>query len=155
MRPRFLITSWLLVTTLAGVLATAASANAASPARVQIPFPVDADWHAFAWDEDAEAGPFEFTTEFPVLIRVTDVECRGDRFAVYDFGRLIGKTSRVPVDEECGGPLVRLPQKAFQDPTYSHGSFTLPAGEHSITIRVIVNPFGGGVGYMWAGQRPR
>jgi hypothetical protein len=116
---------------------------------------VDAGWSAttevppafFRFGEGPvfnEEGPFTFTSATPVTVRVTDDFCRGDQFRIFDFGVPIGDTSAVAIGacEEMG------PDAAFADPTYSSGSFPLGPGAHSLTIQVIVNPFGSGRGYI-------
>jgi hypothetical protein len=121
------------------------------------PLTVGANWFAsqnappaFYWGGGVGApnleGPFTFNHPQAVRLDVTDDFLKGDRFEVFDFGVSIGMTSLVaPV----GGSEVG-PEAAFNDPTWSSGSFILGAGAHSITMRAIVNPFGGGRGYLRA-----
>jgi hypothetical protein len=122
------------------------------------PLTVGADWYptpvdtppAFYWGGGDDAlnleGPFTFNALGPVRLDVTDDFSKGDRFEVYDFGVSIGLTSLVPTvaGSEVG------PEPAFNDPTYSSGSFILGAGPHSITLLVVQNPFDGGRGYLRA-----
>ncbi|HEY4760684.1 MAG TPA: PEP-CTERM sorting domain-containing protein [Thermoguttaceae bacterium] len=118
---------------------------------------VGADWFAtitpppaFFWGPGAGApnleGPFTFTALLPVWLDVTDDFQKGDQFEVFDFGSSIGLTSSVPIDPsglEIG------PEAAFNDPTYSSGSFSLSPGPHSVTFATIVNPYTfGGRGYL-------
>ena len=80
---------------------------------------------------------------------MTDISCRGDRFEVFDFGRSLGTTSAVPAGRQCPDVQeVNDPAIAFLDPTYSHGTFVLQPGDHAITIRAVVRPFGGGGAYL-------
>ena len=72
--------------------------------------------------------------------RITDAFLRGDQFSVFDNGVLIGTTPAVPV----GGGSTTDPDVAFADPLYSHASFQLGGGNHSITIQAFNSPFGGG-----------
>lgn len=75
---------------------------------------------------------------------ITDDFDKGDQFNIYDNGVLIGTTPAVPV---VGGSEVG-PAAAFIDPTYSHGSFNLGAGSHSITIEATGASYSGGRGYI-------
>ena len=117
---------------------------------------VGADWFAgetappaFFWLGSGAVfnseGPFTFTSTTPVTVDVTDDFCPGDRFRIYDFGVAIGDTTAVPVGVDCTevGPAA-----AFVDPSFSHGSFALGSGAHSITLQIVNNPFGAGRGYI-------
>ncbi len=98
------------------------------------PLLVDGGWQAFSWTAGPnvfnDGGPFAFTTAAPVNLTVTDAYKDGDRFEVFDFGKLVGTTSP-PVDD---GALVLGPDLAVLDPKFSHGTFLLTAGAHSIAI---------------------
>ena len=120
------------------------------------PIVVGDDWYAtpnvppaFFWGAGepvfSGSGPFQFECEYPVVVDVTDDFQKGDQFRIYDNGSPIGETSAVPVDNTG---LQVGPEAAFADPTYSSGSFWLPAGAHSISIEVINNPYDGGRGYI-------
>jgi hypothetical protein len=125
----------------------------ASPAFANSPIQVDAPrWTLFDWGFVGEGQPIEepftFSSSAPVVVKVTDVLCRGDQFEVFDFGVSIGTTPAVPVQECDTEPFVGDPDVAFEDPSFSHGSFVLGPGSHSITIVVIADPFGFGSGYI-------
>jgi hypothetical protein len=125
----------------------------ASPAVAYASIQVDASgWTLFDWGIVGEGQPIEepftFSSSAPVVVKVTDVLCRGDQFEVFDFGVSIGTTSAVPVQECDTEPFVVDPDVAFGDPSFSHGSFVLRPGSHSITIEVIADPFGFGSGYI-------
>lgn len=120
------------------------------------PIVVGDDWYAttsvppaFFWGAGepvySSSGPFEFECEHAVVVDVTDDFQKGDRFRIYNHGSPMGETSAVPVDP--AGVQIG-PEAAFVDPTYSSGSFWLPAGAHSISIEVINNPYDGGRGYI-------
>lgn len=120
------------------------------------PIGVGDDWYstwdvppAFFWGAGepvfSDSGPFEFECEHAVVVDVTDDFQKGDQFRIYDNGSPIGETSAVPVDP--AGVQIG-PEAAFADPSYSSGSFWLPAGAHSISIEVINNPYDGGRGYI-------
>ena len=152
---------WLaLVGTLAipavGAPTNGGDSGALAPAAADPPITVDApDWTFFSWfvmtvDELPTSnleGPFTFTAPTVVVLKVTDGACRGDRFEVFDSGVSIGKTSSVPVDVGCNTvPDLDSPE-AFLDPSYSHGTFPLGPGPHSLTIDTIApSLFSGGAG---------
>jgi hypothetical protein len=146
-----------LLLLLPGWTSAAAAPNAtvaasASTAFADPPIAVNAStWTPFNWESDGRniEGPFTFSSSRPVLVKLTDAACRGDQFELFDFGVSIGTTPAVPVDQvgECD-PFITDPDIAFQDPSYSHGSFALGPGSHSITIVAITNPFGAGTGFI-------
>jgi len=80
-----------------------------------------------------DSAPWTFTAPNPVLLSVTDAYFAGDSFSVFDFGVLLGSTPRVPLMPALGS---LDPNLTFADPAYSHASFMLPAGSHSLTIDV-------------------
>jgi len=152
----------ILLVAAMGVIPVAASpaSNGAGEPGFSImsvtPIVVGDDWYAtsdvppaFFWGAGepvfSHSGPFEFECEYPVVVDVTDDFQKGDQFRVYDNALPIGETSSVPAD--AAGVEVG-PEAAFADPTYSSGSFWLPAGSHSISIEVINSPYGGGRGYI-------
>ena len=117
---------------------------------------IDAGWSAttsvppaFFWAAGTPQVPsysdtFTFTNTGQVRVDVTDDFMKGDQFRVYDNGAVIGDTSSVAVvaGAEVG------PEAAFNDATYSSGSFNLGAGSHSIEIEAITDPWSGGRGYI-------
>jgi hypothetical protein len=117
---------------------------------------IDAGWSAttsvppaFFWAAGTPpvpsySDPFTFTNTGVVRVDVTDDFMKGDQFRVYDNGAVIGDTSSVTVvtGAEVG------PEAAFNDATYSSGSFYLGAGSHSIEIEAITDPWSGGRGYI-------
>jgi hypothetical protein len=150
------VASLLMVGTANAALINGTSGN--SPAGDDPPIIVGADWFttpidppAFYWGSGAGApnteGGFTFNALGPVRVDVTDDFGHGDQFQVFDFGASLGVTSAVP-NLNDGGNGGEGPVAAFADPTYSHGSFFLGAGAHSITIDTIVNPYDGGRGYL-------
>ena len=88
-------------------------------------------------------GPFTFSG--PELIQVTDGFEAGDQFALLDGATLLGDTSSVATGPGDG---CTHPASCFLDPLYSHGSFFVGAGGHSITIEAIASPFGGGGAWL-------
>lgn len=109
---------------------------------------VGSGWQSFVWNGIGpvfnSGGPFTFSSAGTTTLKVTDAFCKGDQFAVFDFGVQIGVTTAVAAGA-CAGPTdVFDPDIAFNDPTYSHGVFILGPGNHSITFQVITNPFSSG-----------
>ena len=88
------------------------------------------------WTFDAPAGGAE--------LKVTDAFLSGGQFEVFDFGVSIGTTSLPAEGADCGDD----PVPCFSDPNISHGTFSLDAGPHSITIKAIQSPFGAGAAYF-------
>ena len=100
-------------------------------------------------------GAFTFSSPHPVLLRVTDDLCRGDRFRVYDRGSPIFLTSKVAIDPSCDDiPFVTNPFTAWQDQTYSKGRFLLQPGFHRVRIQIVTSPFGGASAWLHAVQQP-
>jgi len=75
---------------------------------------------------------------------VTDAFTRGDSFDIFDFGTLLGGTPAVAAVGTCGSD----PVVCLADPLSSHATFLLGAGDHSITIEPIAEPFGPGSAYF-------
>jgi hypothetical protein len=112
------------------------------------PPPPPANWTSFTWTggdgTTADGSPFAVNAVGPVVFSVTDAFCRGDRFTVSDGATTLGTTSAVAV-MACPSPGDTAdPAVAFTDPTYSHGTFALAAGSHSMGIVVSTSPFGSG-----------
>lgn len=135
------------VAMLSGGLLLAGSAGAATPISI------GTSWHEFGFGPTGSSAfgePFTFFSATPALVQVTDGFQKGDEFTVYDNGVLLGTTSSVPaVNGSCGTPDV-----CFTDPTYSHGSFAVAAGNHSITIVASASPWNGGGAWLRAISSP-
>ncbi|HUK12272.1 MAG TPA: hypothetical protein VLW17_03140 [Thermoanaerobaculaceae bacterium] len=98
-----------------------------------------AGWQAFHWDGTAPTpcleNPFTFNVgDAGAVLKVTDAFVDGDQFAVYDNLVLLGNTSAATDDGTQDGS---NPDAAFVDPKFSHGTFALGPGSHSITITTI------------------
>jgi hypothetical protein len=114
-----------------------------------------ANWTFFQWSGGdgavADGSPFAVSAAGSVVFSVTDAFCRGDQFTISDGATTLGTTSAVAEAPSCppgGNPGdTSDPAVAFADPTYSHGTFALAAGSHSIGITVPNSPFGGGGAY--------
>lgn len=139
-----------LVAALTALLAGVLLAPAASAAT---PISIGSSWQVFFFNgvgSGASGEPYTFFAATPALVQVTDGFQKGDQFSVYDNGVLLGSTSAVPaVSGSCADPDV-----CFTDPTYSHGSFAVGAGNHSITIVTTVSPYGGGGAWLRAISSP-
>ena len=112
------------------------------------PPPPPADWVVFNWSggdgTTVNQSPFAVTATAPVVFSVTDVFCAGDRFTISDGATTLGTTS-VPGRNACDTQLdIADPAVAFTDPAYSHGTFALAAGGHSVGIVASTSPFGPG-----------
>jgi hypothetical protein len=78
------------------------------------------------------------------LLTVLDAFQAGDRFEVFDFGASLGSTSLPVGSADCGDD----PLPCLADPNVSRGVFVLPGGAHSVTIKPLLAPSGGGSGYL-------
>ncbi|MEM6614793.1 MAG: PEP-CTERM sorting domain-containing protein [Cyanobacteria bacterium P01_C01_bin.72] len=78
-------------------------------------------------------------------LKVTDVGFAGDIFQVSNFGTVIGNTSSVSPNDNV---FTANPGEAFNNPLFSSGSFSLDAGNQSITITPTASPFGSGTGFL-------
>ncbi len=127
-----------------------AASGVGAQAAISEPVGPGLGWYSFFWNgpgtQFVEPSPFTYSATKPSVVSVTDAFCRGDRFRVLDNGVPIGDTTP-PTGIDCQ-PNIDNPFFAFSDPTYSHESFLLPPGSHSITIQVIANPYDGGGGYI-------
>jgi hypothetical protein len=90
------------------------------------------------------------TLDGPAVITIQDAYCPGDRYRLYDNGVAVGTTNKVPdtVPVEVGGcdPYILFVEQAVGRPEFSHGSFTLGPGPHSLRTRVLAGlraEFGG------------
>ena len=139
------------------LLLTFAAASAAASANATTPLAIDAGWSttdntppAFFWeglDQDNTGGAYTFTTPFPVILKVTDAGLAGDQFNIFDNSAPLGSTP------DTGAPdpfstFVEDPDLAYGDSTFSHGSFLLSAGSHSITIQATGDSLEIGKGYL-------
>jgi hypothetical protein len=109
-------------------------------------------WRPFNNERDRSLnseGPF--TLEGPAVITIQDAYCPGDRYRLIDNGVVIGTTNRVVDDGTCT-PYVPFLERVIGDPAFSHGSFTLGEGPHSLRTRVLagVNNIYGGDGFIRA-----
>lgn len=93
----------------------------------------------------ADPPPWTFTSPLSgSVFTVTDAFITGDAFEVFDNGVSIGSTPLVPEGTSGSDD----PAVTVLDPAFSHASFLLGAGEHSITIVTLASPFGSGAAYF-------
>lgn len=137
-----------------------AQAATATDVGVGTPHPdtnvsVDAGWQEFITNGigiGSTKGPWNFTSTSVVKITVTDAFCHGDAFSVYDNGTLLGDTSDVAPDVVCSFrlffPASARADAAILDPGFSHGTFYVAPGEHSLDMvnRVLWTPTAAGTG---------
>ena len=104
---------------------------------------VDSSWIPFSV---AEAGSFSrrftFSSAGPVLVTVTDVYCRGDKFRVFDGQEDLGLTSEPAKPDDCEEH-IKNPDKALASDHFSHGIFAVGAGAHVLRIQIVKSPYGG------------
>ena len=89
--------------------------------------------------------PWTINLAGPAQLVVTDGFSAGDRFQLFDFGVSIGLTSLVSDSGAvCGNAVLAC----NADPLFSHGTFLLAAGNHSLTGTAAVSPFGQGAAFF-------
>lgn len=108
----------------------------------------------------AQDGIWEVDSSDPVMFRITDAWLTGDRFEVYVDGNLALTTPSVA---DGGAPVISpdlpgtpaayaLQQRLWASnslATYSHGEVILPAGTHTINVKLIASPVtGAGFGIL-------
>jgi hypothetical protein len=133
---------------LAALLLAPAAAGARQHAT-PLPF---GQWTAFdagpAGSFDAQ-GLFRFTSTTPVILRVTDAFCRGDRYRVLDHGHRKFTTRKVAVDADCDRqPFATTGPEGWHDRGYSRGRIRLRPGSHRVRIRSLRSPFGSSTGFL-------
>jgi hypothetical protein len=135
--------------------------------------PIDSDtWYEFSWFESggtaAGCDPADPSGDFCIpssgtptsfapapawtfnasatgaTLTVVDAFLSGDRFAIFDFGVLIGATSVPAIGFGCGDD----PIDCLAEPHQSSGVFSLLPGAHALTIVATIAPSESGVGYF-------
>jgi len=111
---------------------------------------------SFVWDCPSltfpcpsSSDPFTYTSSQVTSVYITDAFLKGDAFKIYDNSVEIGTTPIVA----AGAATTTDPVVAYTDPSYSHGCFNRPAGDHSIEIETIQGLFAGGA-YIMVLQGP-
>ena len=132
------------------------------------PVNVDGSWHEFLFGRagtfattcggtcDVTTDPLAertstppWTFSGPAGITITDLFNRGDQFALFDNSVLVGDTSTPINDAGITCPTTSVGNDivaCLADPGYSHGTFLLGSGAHSLTIEVIQNAAGNTAG---------
>lgn len=125
------------------------TAGAASPASVTTKLPSgsrvapDSGWQSFQTDGGVGGtsldGPYTFWSSTLTKVTVTDAYCHGDAFSVVDWRKRLGDTASVPEDLRNCSPRFYLSDIAradasMTDPTFSHGTFYLAPGFHSLNF---------------------
>jgi hypothetical protein len=113
----------------------------------------DGQWYCFNWSNPSVVeGPVIATPVFvtgPNRVDVTDCQCAGDSFRVVVDGQVVGTTPSVPPEPNCDRFSQDL-DACFNDPAFSHASFQLGPGQHSVQIEVAETIFSGGSGAVRA-----
>lgn len=110
---------------------------------------VGSGWFRFSWIGVGQPfnleGSITFNSPAATKLTVTDSFCPGDQFTVFDFGVPIGTTNLVPSSNNCS---ISDPDASLANPIFSHGTFTLAPGPHSITVQTITNPNSAGAAFL-------
>lgn len=110
--------------------------------------PTDGTWTEFdfgatgtSWfDINTLSSDFSFNISQNAVLQVVDLGLAGDRFEVFANGASLGQTSAVPVSSAETFD----PASALADPSFSRGSWTLSAGNYTITGTATASPYDGG-----------
>jgi CHRD domain len=146
-----------------GLVAPASAAQAPSPAgqrnggvrteglraAATVPLGLNAGWQRFEFaGAGTTAAVFEVTTPIETWLRLTDAFCAGDQFDVLDGASDLGPTS-APTATSCGVSTESQTRAEVGD-EWSSGGWLVPAGRHSITVKVTRSPFGVGAAFVRA-----
>jgi hypothetical protein len=106
--------------------------------------PPGGSWTGFGTCPSPPAGTTltTFSVTGPKTLWVTDTDCTGDQFEVFDGATSLGKTS--PVTNVCTCPSDKKgdPNAAWADSRYSKRTYCLGPGAHTIRIKVVQDPCG-------------
>ena len=92
----------------------------------------------------APDAPWTFTSPTPVQVKITDAFNKGDSFTLFNFGVQVGSTPVVSfVNSGESNPAV-----TSADASWSSGTFVVPAGNASLTIRADTSPSNQGAAYF-------
>ena len=94
---------------------------------------------------DVTSNVFSVSLGCPGSVKVTDLYCSGDSYAIYKDGLPWLSTPIVPPDADptCLNP-VNDPEEAFYSERFAHAIGYLPSGRYTIWVRATVSPYGGG-----------
>jgi hypothetical protein len=115
--------------------------------REHIGLLVDGGWYPFQFGavNTTSKDAFIFkTTAASSVLKITDNYCAGDSFYVFDNGEYLGATKRVS-SNACRTNTTN-PSVAWEDDSFSHGSWVLGPGTHKIQMTVAESPFMAGGG---------
>ena len=87
-----------------------------------------------------------WTISGPIWLSVTDAFLAVDQFEVFDNLVSVGITSAFSGSGSCG-PSV---DDCYANPDFSHGTFYLGGGDHSITISTVIGSSSGGAAFFRA-----
>ncbi|MEO8739126.1 MAG: PEP-CTERM sorting domain-containing protein [Casimicrobiaceae bacterium] len=93
----------------------------------------------------APSSPWTISLAGPFQLIVTDGFAAGDRFQLFDNNVSLGSTNAVA---DSGVNCDNNVLGCLANPAFSHGTFLLGAGNHSLTGIATVSPFGGGAGFF-------
>lgn len=81
---------------------------------------------------------FKISVPVPIKIVYRDAFCPGKMVSIYVNGEFLMNSTQVPLNPGKCEPRIVLPSATLYFPEkFSHANFSLPAGEHSIAIKVI------------------
>ena len=128
----FLVSLALGVTSIYATQSVAADNGPGAASGPHAPLATDGTPSSFSWTGlNAFNNEGAFTFSGPGTLEVTDCFIDGDAFEVFNNGASIG-TTMGGTDNTTN---VGTASGCFASPALSKGSFVLPAGSHSITIR--------------------
>lgn len=98
--------------------------------------------------------PYLYVVKSPIPFKVvySDAGCPGQMVSLYINGTFLMNSTQVPFPPVAGicNPRIDLPMATFQFPNvFSHANFSLPAGQHSIAIKVIRSNASVPIGIMY------
>ena len=104
---------------------------------------LDADWASFQLGEIGDETVFTTFEEVPASMKFTDKYCSGDRVNIKIDGVSVGDSS-YSVASDCDEFFADTADFAYENCEWSSFLYTLPAGNHIITVTPIAMPYGGG-----------
>jgi hypothetical protein len=129
-------------------LTISAAALSAGSAAAATPLTVNGGWltSMFSALGPLDDSPFTFSSNRPMRLEITDTGCAGDQFRLTDNNNKLGDTNFVVPSRNCPGfparPYVATPEEGWASKQFSHGTYTLLPGTHSINVSLITFPSG-------------
>ena len=128
---------FVLLCVLAFLLCTFSTAGAES-------LSADSGWQSFSWTHPKNYRnkidwdqTFEFTLSAPAVLTVTDAYEKGDRFAIFNYGKEIGHTSYVRKSRTSTTDF----DLAASDPGWGTTAMELAAGDYQISGKLRLNAY--------------